>query len=92
MTVFINRGLTGNCAEIRLAIPMEKISYVQQRGKTINIAYNSGEYTFLNEVCTVAVPKVETVSITYDRTDIADDVMRSFYVACEQGKGAFYFS
>lgn len=78
-------------SDMRVAIPATKISHIVQHDNRIDIFFNSGEYVWADDVENTAFPKLETFSLKYETKEIAEDVMRSFYVACEQNKGAFYF-
>lgn len=76
----------------KIAIPENKIFNIRLIGNYIAINYNGGEITYLSDSDSDSIaPKIETVRIAYDSDEIATDVMRSFYAACVNKEGAFYF-
>ena len=83
MTIFYNssNGVS--------AIPYNRILEIIQNDDTIKISYDSKEYTWLDEE--KFVPKTNSQNIKFDSVDLANEQMRSFYKACEQRKGAFFF-
>ena len=76
----------------KIAIPENKIFNINLIGNYITINYDGGEIAYLSDSDSNAVaPKIETLRLAYDSSEIATDVMRSFYAACVNKEGAFYF-
>lgn len=84
MFLFIGR-------EKKVVVPSEKICRITLSGKKITLYYDSGECTFLDSTGASVAPKIDSVVSNYETEEIASDVLRSFYVACRNNEGAFYF-
>lgn len=79
-------------SSVKVAIPLSRIYQIVQTGFVITVNFDCGEVTYMSDYEeSVVAPKVASYSNSYESEEIATDVMRSFYVACESGKGAFYF-
>lgn len=73
----------------KIAISNSRIYQVVQYKTTIEIFYDSGEISFLeNET---VVPKIDSVKISFEEEELAIDNFRAYYKACEMNRGAFYF-
>lgn len=73
----------------RIIIPENRVCSIVQSGKRINCLYETGEFTYLTEKD--SIQKLDNIQIEFDTEEIADDVMRSFFVACTKNEGGFYF-
>ena len=83
MTIFFN-SLKGTAS-----IPYSRVIEISQHGNIITITYDGKEYGWLDEE--KFVPKVNSEDVKFDTDELANMQMRSFYKACENNKGAFFF-
>lgn len=73
----------------KIAIPKERIYQVRQVGCKIEIFYDSGDITWLNE--TQFCKQISSETVKFDSEELAVENFRSYYNACIKGSGAFYF-
>jgi len=83
MTIFFNNSEGTN------SIPYNRVYSISQSGTKIYISYDGGELTWLDEE--KFVPKINVETVNFDSEALANQQMRSFYRACENNKGAFFF-
>lgn len=77
--------------EVKVAISSSRIIKVMQFANKISVYYDTGEVDYIGDNGESVVSKIDIITMNYSTEENAIDVMRSFYVACAEKKGAFYF-